>query len=958
MEVFRGLTVFISDIRACTNQEQEQQRVEKEMAHIRGKFSAVGKMDAYDRKKYMWKLLYMFMLGYEVDFGHMEAVNLVTAGTYGEKSCGYVACSLLLSEHQDLLRLIIQAIKNDLSGRNEVFQCLALTCIANCGGQEFAESLSSDVQKILVSGSSRSFVKKKAALCLLRLFRQYSDIMSSESWAPRIINLLDEKHFGVVTSVLSLLLGLVSSDPNGYEEAVPKAIKLLNKICILRECEKEYTYYKTPSPWIHVKLLRLLQYFPPPKDRSVRDRLQEVLNKILTRTEVTKSVNKNNADHGILFEAVNLVIHYCSTGWDELKGQAITLLGRFISVREPNIRYLGLDSMSRMTSIPDSLPTIKKHQNTIQFSLKDADISIRKRAVDLLYTMCDQENAKDIVSELVIYLETAEFAIREELVLKIAILAERFAPKDDRKWYLDVILKLISLAGDHISDDIWYRVVQIITNHEELHAYAAATVLEALKVPAAHETAVKVGGYLLGEFGHLLKESNVAGIEIFDVLHKRFLTSSLPTRALLLSSYMKLSNMFPELMEHVMPIFEGCGVSMDSEIQQRAVEYLSFEEFENKNLVTDVWEMMPAFPERESKLVKRVKKAVIASEISLNDGKKNDDDEEDEDEEDDDDEEDEDEVPQSKKGKPASIPPNKLVESSAAKAAPVASSKSASDDFLGLSAPATAKTSVVDNFFSGPSLIASAAVQNLDKLRYLYTSNQGIFYESNGLQLGVKMQVESGSQCKLILYYINKDERNEFSDISVSLVPSNKVRVQINPESISTIAPRQQLQQYFLIHCLQPFAEPPQVTINFTVQKQVLSASLILPVCASKFISPCPIDPQPFVAAWKATGNELVEIFRSFDAINIDEIRTKLSTGMGFHLVDNLDKNPAANVVCSGTFNTSTKNSAGDFVTMPIYLRVETNSSGQGFRITIRSGHKLVSDAVKSSLLAIFGVDS
>ena len=65
---------------------------------------------------------------------------------------GYVACSLLLAEHHDLLRLIIQAIKNDLAGKNEIFQCLALVCIANVGGQEFAESLAPDVQKLLVAG--------------------------------------------------------------------------------------------------------------------------------------------------------------------------------------------------------------------------------------------------------------------------------------------------------------------------------------------------------------------------------------------------------------------------------------------------------------------------------------------------------------------------------------------------------------------------------------------------------------------------------------------------------------------------------------------------------------------------------------------------------------------------------------------------------------------------------------
>ena len=80
-------SLFFYKIFTGTTQDQEKERVEKEMAHIRGKFAAVAKMDAYDRKKYMWKILYMYMLGYEIDFGHMEAVNLVTAQSYSEKSC-------------------------------------------------------------------------------------------------------------------------------------------------------------------------------------------------------------------------------------------------------------------------------------------------------------------------------------------------------------------------------------------------------------------------------------------------------------------------------------------------------------------------------------------------------------------------------------------------------------------------------------------------------------------------------------------------------------------------------------------------------------------------------------------------------------------------------------------------------------------------------------------------------
>lgn len=34
--------------------------------------------------------------------------------------------------------------------------------------------------------------------------------------------------------------------------------------------------------------------------------------------------------------------------------------------------------------------------------------------------------------------------------------------------YVDVILQLIEKAGDFVSDDIWYRVVQFVTNNEDL----------------------------------------------------------------------------------------------------------------------------------------------------------------------------------------------------------------------------------------------------------------------------------------------------------------------------------------------------------------------------------------------------------------------------------------------------------------------------------------------------------
>ena len=66
-----------------------------------------------------------------------------------------------------------------------------------------------------------------------------------------------------------------------------------------------------------------------------------------------------------------------------------------------------------------------RHQKSIVATLKDADISIRRRGLDLLFTMCNNQNVRDIVDELLKYLEIADFSMRDELVLKTAVLAER-----------------------------------------------------------------------------------------------------------------------------------------------------------------------------------------------------------------------------------------------------------------------------------------------------------------------------------------------------------------------------------------------------------------------------------------------------------------------------------------------------------------------------------------------------
>merc|ERR1740130_1667070 len=287
------------------------------------------------------------------------------------------------------------------------------------------------------------------------------------------------------------------------------------------------------------------------------------------------------------------------------------LLGRFISIREANIRYLGLETMARLSQQqPETMERLKKHQSTILFSLKDPDISIRRRALDLVYSMCDTTTVKETVSELLTYLSNADNTMKEELVLKVAILAERFAT--DNQWYVDVVLQLIKSAGDFVSEEIWYRVVQIITNQgDELQKYATETVWKALvaeKFP--HRTLVKVAGYVLGEFGHMiadLPDSNAH--KQVEVLPALYANAEPEVRALLLNTFVKLAHSYAEIVPQVTELLTASSSAMDQEIQQRSNEYLALASPQMAEVKTTVLEMMPHFTERESIVQKQLAKS-------------------------------------------------------------------------------------------------------------------------------------------------------------------------------------------------------------------------------------------------------------------------------------------------------------------------------------------------------------
>lgn len=968
----RGLSVFISDIRNCQNKEQERLRVDKELGNIRTRFKNEKGLTHYEKKKYVWKMLYIYMLGYDVDFGHMEAVSLISAPKYPEKQVGYIVTSCLLNENHEFLRLAINTVRNDIIGRNETFQCLALTMVGNIGGREFSESLAPDVQKILISSSCRPLVRKKAALCLLRLYRKNPDVVNVDGWSDRMAQLLDERDLGVLTSSMSLLVALVSNNHDAYWSCLPKCVKILERLARNQDVPQEYTYYGIPSPWLQVKTMRALQYFPTIEDPNTRKSLFEVLQRILMGTDVVKNVNKNNASHAVLFEALALVMHLDAE--KEMMSQCVALLGKFIAVREPNIRYLGLENMTRMLMVTDVQDIIKRHQAQIITSLKDPDISIRRRALDLLYGMCDVSNAKDIVEELLQYLSTADFAMREELSLKAAILAEKFAP--DLSWYVDVILQLIDKAGDFVSDDIWFRVVQFVTNNEDLQPYAAAKAREYLDKPAIHETMVKVSAYLLGEYGHLLaRRPGCSPREIFNIIHEKLPTVSTSTVAILLSTYAKIlmhtQPPDPELQNQIWATFTKYESCIDVEIQQRAVEYFALSR--KGEALMDILAEMPKFPERQSALIRKAEDPEVdtaeqsaiklrAQQMTSNALTVTD-------------------QPPTNGTPPVGQPGMVKVPSMSSTTDHNPSDQGSTQpngtlsklepqtspppDLLGdLLGPLAIEGPPGDSFQSEPRVVSGLegvpnaadataivpvgeqanSVQPIgniaERFQALCLKDSGVLYEDPYIQIGIKAEWRA-HQGRLVLFLGNKNTSPLISVQAVILPPSHlKLELSLVPE---TIPPRAQVQCPLEVVNLRPSRDVAVLDFGYKFGTDLVNAKLRLPAVLNKFLQPITISAEEFFPQWRSLSGpplKLQEVVRGVRPLPLVEM-ANLFNSFRMMVCPGLDPNPN-NLVASTTFYSESTRA------MLCLVRIETDPADRTqLRMTVASGDPALTSELK-----------
>ncbi|CAB3410746.1 unnamed protein product [Caenorhabditis bovis] len=558
---------LIRQVRAARTMAEERAVVDRESANIRESFRDD---DSPWKCRNIAKLLYIHMLGYPAHFGQMECMKLVAQPRFTDKRIGYLGAMLLLDERSEVHLLVTNSLKNDLTCSTQFVSGLALCTLGSICSAEMCRDLANEVEKIIKQNNA--YLKKKALLCAFRIVRKVPELM--EVFIPCTRNLIGEKNHGALMGSTTLITEMCERSPdvlNHFKKLVPNLVRILKNL-LMSGYSPEHDVTGISDPFLQVKILRLLRVLGKDDARATEE-MNDILAQVATNTETAKNVG-----NAILYETVLTIMEIKSESG--LRILAINILGRFLLNTDKNIRYVALNTLLKTVHV--DYQAVQRHRSVVVDCLKDPDISIRKRAMELCFALMNKKNIANMTKEILIFLETADAEFKSECASKMYIATERYSP--NHEWHLDTMITVLKLAGKYVPDEVVSCMIQLISANSQLQNYAVVQLFYAAQKDAINaQPLLQVAFWTIGEFGDLLLQPADADstaisendvITLFENVLPSTLTS-LMTKCYAVTALAKLATRFTTTGDRIEALVRIHQAHIHLELQQRSVEFNS-----------------------------------------------------------------------------------------------------------------------------------------------------------------------------------------------------------------------------------------------------------------------------------------------------------------------------------------------------------------------------------------------
>src|SRR5690606_7329280 len=199
---------------------------------------------------------------------------------------------------------------------------------------------------------------------------------------------------------ITLVTDLCLHDPELVDQFRPFTPVLVKQLKALASSgySPEHDVTGITDPFLQVKILRLMRVLGK-GDVAISEQINDILAQVATNTDATKNVG-----NAILYEAVLTILDIEADS--SLRVLGVNILGRFLGNKDNNIRYVALNTLIKVVAVEPN--AVQRHRNTILDCLRDPDISIRRRALDLSFTLINETNVRVLIRELLSFLEVAD----------------------------------------------------------------------------------------------------------------------------------------------------------------------------------------------------------------------------------------------------------------------------------------------------------------------------------------------------------------------------------------------------------------------------------------------------------------------------------------------------------------------------------------------------------------------
>lgn len=320
------------------------------------------------------KLTYLEMYGFDMSWANFHILEVMSSNKFQQKRVGYLAASQSFYKDTDILMLATNLLKKDLKydlSNETVKMGVALSGLSMIVTPDLARDICDDLFLMLNRG--KPYIRKKAIAALFKVFLQYPE--SLRDGLEKFISRLEDEDTSVVSATVSVICELAKHNPYPFIQFSPLFYELLIQI---------------DNNWIIIRLLKLFTNLS-----KVEPKLRyKILPKVLELMEKTTAIS-------VIYESINCIVKGQMLEADDYDTaeRCMKHLDPSILCSDPNLRYISCVLFYHIGKI--NYEFIVPYDALVIKLLKDVDISIRTKALELCPNIASTKNLHNMVKMLI-----------------------------------------------------------------------------------------------------------------------------------------------------------------------------------------------------------------------------------------------------------------------------------------------------------------------------------------------------------------------------------------------------------------------------------------------------------------------------------------------------------------------------------------------------------------------------